>query len=52
LEEKIKEDKSSKKKDRGKLNKQKKTPMGALEHLMEDKEEWVGKALKTRVKWT
>jgi hypothetical protein len=52
LEEKIKEDKAAKKMDRGQLNKRKKTPMGALEHLMEKKEEQAGEALKTRVKWT
>jgi hypothetical protein len=38
LKEKIKEDKASKKMDRGQLSKQKKTPMGALEHLAEKKE--------------
>jgi hypothetical protein len=52
LEEKIKEDKASKKTDHGQLNKWKKTPTDALEHLMEKKEEQAGEALKTRVKWT
>jgi hypothetical protein len=48
LKEKIKEDKASKKMDRGQLNKWKKTPMGALEHLTEKKEGQVGEALKTQ----
>jgi hypothetical protein len=52
LKENIKEDKASKKIDRGKLSKRKKTPMGALEHLVETKEEQVGKALKMWVMWT
>jgi hypothetical protein len=39
LKEKIKEDKATKKIDRGKVSKQKKTLMGALEHLAENKEE-------------
>jgi hypothetical protein len=52
LEEKIKEDKSEKKRDRGQLNKRKKTLIDALEHLTEKKEEQVGEALKTWVKWT
>jgi hypothetical protein len=36
----------------GQLSKRKKTPTDALEHLTENKEEQVGEALKTRVKWT
>jgi hypothetical protein len=52
LEEKIKEDKETKKRDRGQLNKRKKTTMNTLDDLAEKKEEQAGKALKTRVKWT
>jgi hypothetical protein len=52
VKEKIKEDKASKDMDRGKLNKRKKTPMDALEHLAEKKEGHAGEALKTRVMWT
>jgi hypothetical protein len=52
LEEKIKEDKASKKMDRGQLNKRKKTPTDTLEHLVEKKEEQAHEALKTQVKWT
>jgi hypothetical protein len=39
LKEKVKEDKTTKKIDHGQVNKQKKTLMGALEHLTEKKEE-------------
>jgi len=39
LEEMIKEDKESKKKDPEQLSKRKKTPTGALEHHVEKKEE-------------
>jgi hypothetical protein len=46
LKEKIKEDKETKKIDRGQVSKRKKTLMGALEHLMEKKEEQVAKSLK------
>jgi hypothetical protein len=52
LKEKVKEDKAAKKMDRGQLNKQKKTPTGALEHFAEKKEKQVGEALKTWVMWT
>jgi hypothetical protein len=52
LKENIKEDKASKKIDCGKLNKRKKTPTGALEHLVENKEEQVCEALKMWVMWT
>jgi hypothetical protein len=38
LEEKIKEDKETKKRDRGQLSKWKKTPTDALENLTEKKE--------------
>jgi hypothetical protein len=52
LKEKIKEDKETKKIDHGQVNKQKKTLMGALEHLAKKKEEQVGEVLKMRVMWT
>jgi hypothetical protein len=52
LEEKIEEDKAVRKMDRGQLNKRKKTPTSALEHLMEKEEEQAGEALKTQAKWT
>jgi hypothetical protein len=39
LEENIKEEKASKKMDHGKISKRKKTSMGALENLVENKEE-------------
>jgi hypothetical protein len=38
--------------DHGQLSKQKKTPMGSLEHLVEKKEEQAGEAFKTWVIWT
>ena len=46
MEEKIKEDKASKKTDCGKINKQKKTPTDTLEHLTEKEEGRPGEALK------
>jgi hypothetical protein len=46
LEEKIEEDKGSKKMDHGQLSKKKKTSTSALEHLMEKKEGQAGEALK------
>jgi hypothetical protein len=52
LKEEIKEDKEAKKTYHGKINKWKKTPTGALEHLIEKKEEHTGEALNTLVKWT
>ena len=52
LKENIKEYKAAKKIDRGQVNKQKKTLMGALECLMEKKEEQVSEVLKMRVMWT
>jgi hypothetical protein len=51
LKEKIKEDRSTKNMDRGQLNKQKKPPTDALEHLAEKKEEQAGEALKIQVVW-
>jgi hypothetical protein len=52
LEEKIKEDKSSKKMYHGQLNKWKKTSMDDLEHFTENKEGQDGEALKMWFKWT
>jgi hypothetical protein len=52
LEEKIEEDKATRKMDHGQLNKWKKTSTSALEHLMEKKERQAGEALKARVKLT
>jgi hypothetical protein len=50
LNEKIKEDISTKKMDHGQLNKPKNPPTDALEHLTRKKERQVGEALKTQVK--
>jgi hypothetical protein len=52
VEEKIEEDKETKKMDHGQLSKQKKASTGALDHLVENRERQAGEALKTRVKWT
>jgi hypothetical protein len=52
LNEKIEEDRSARKMDRGQLNKQKNPPMDALEHLVGKKERQAGEALKTWVKLT
>jgi hypothetical protein len=52
LEEKIEEDKATRKMDHGQVNKRKKTSMGSLEHLAEKKEGHGGKVLKMRVMWT
>jgi hypothetical protein len=52
LKEKIKEDKEERKMDHGQVSKRKKTLMGALEHLVEKKEEQVDEVLKMRVRWT
>jgi hypothetical protein len=52
LKEKIKEDKASKNMDRGQLRNWNKTPMDALEHLVEKKEGHAGESLKTWVMWT
>jgi hypothetical protein len=52
LEEKIEDDKTVRNMDCGKLNKQKKTSTSYLEHLAENKERWVGEALKAWVKLT
>ena len=52
LNEKIEENKSTKKMDHGQLNKWKKTPTDALEHPMGKKERQADEALKTWVKLT
>jgi hypothetical protein len=52
LDEKIEEDRSTRKRDHGKLNKRKNPPMDALEHLAGKKERQAGEALKMQVKWT
>jgi hypothetical protein len=52
LDGEIEEDRSTRKMDRGQLNKWKNPPMDALEHLAGKKEGQVGKALKTWVKLT
>jgi hypothetical protein len=52
LEGKTKEDNATRNMDHGQLNKWKKTPTCALEHLAGKKERQVGEALKTQVKWT
>jgi hypothetical protein len=52
LEEKIKEDRSTKNMDHGKINKWKNPLMDALEHPMGKKERQVGESLKMQVKLT
>jgi hypothetical protein len=52
LDEEIEDDRSTRKKDRGKLSKNKKPPLDALEHYARRKESQAGKALKTWVKLT
>jgi hypothetical protein len=52
LNEKIEEERSKKKMDRGQLNKWKKSPTDALEHLVGNKERQAGEALKMRVMLT
>jgi hypothetical protein len=52
LDEKIEENRSTRKMDRGQLNKWKNPPMDALEHLMGKKERQAGEALKMWVKLT
>jgi hypothetical protein len=46
LEEKTKEDRSTRKMDRGQLSKRKNPPTDALEHLVEKKERQAGEALE------
>jgi hypothetical protein len=52
LDEEIEDDRSTKKKDRGQLNKNKKPPLDALEHHTRRKEIQAGEALKMWVKLT
>jgi hypothetical protein len=52
LNKKIKDDRSTRKKDCGKISKQKKPSLDALEHHARRKERQVGEALKMRVKLT
>jgi hypothetical protein len=52
LDERIKENRSTRKMDRGKLNKRKKPLLDALEHLVGRMERQAGKAWKTWVKLT
>jgi hypothetical protein len=47
LNEKIEDDRSTRKIDHGQLSKWKKTSMSALEHLMGKKERQAGEALKS-----
>jgi hypothetical protein len=51
LEEKIKEDISTKKMDLEQLIKRKNPPTDSLEHLTGNKEEQAGEALKIQVAW-
>jgi hypothetical protein len=50
LKKKIEEDRSTRKRDYGKLYKWKKPPMDSLEKLVGKKKRQVGKAMKMRVK--
>jgi hypothetical protein len=52
LKENIKEDKETKEIDCGQLNKWKKILIGALEHLVENKEGQVGEVIKVWVMWS
>jgi hypothetical protein len=52
MNEKIKDDRSTRKEDRGQHNKRKKPPLDALEHHTRRKERQVGEALKMWVKLT
>jgi hypothetical protein len=52
LNEKIEEDKSTRKMDRGQLNKGKNPPMDSLENLTEKKERQLDEAWKMQVKLT
>jgi hypothetical protein len=46
LDEEIEDDRSTRKKDRGQLNKRKNPPLDALEHCARRKERQAGEALK------
>jgi hypothetical protein len=52
LDEEIKDDRSERKKDHGKVNKWKNPPLDALENHVRSKERQVGEALKIWVKLT
>jgi hypothetical protein len=52
LDEETKDDRSTRKKDHGKLSKRKNPSLEALEHRTRRKERQVGEALKTWVKLT
>jgi hypothetical protein len=52
LDEEIKDDRSTRKKDRGQVSKWKKPPLDALEHHARRKERQAGEALKIWVKLT
>jgi hypothetical protein len=52
LDEEIEDDKSTRKKDRGKLSKKKNPPLDSLEHHVRRKERQASEALKMRVKLT
>ena len=52
MNEEIEDNRSTRKKDHGKLNKREKTPLDALEHRAKRKERQVGEALKMWVKLT
>jgi hypothetical protein len=52
LDEEIRDDRSTRKKDRGQLSKQRKPSLDALEHRAMKKERQAGEAQKKRVKLT
>jgi hypothetical protein len=52
LDEEIEDDRSTRKKDHGKLSKRNNPPLDALEHHVRRKERQAGEALKMRVKLT
>jgi hypothetical protein len=52
LDEEIRDDRSTREKDRGQLNKQRKTPLDDLEHHATKKERQASEAQKTWVKLT
>ena len=52
MDEKIEDDRSTRKKDHGQLSKRKKPPLDALEHCVRRKERQAREALKMRVKLT
>jgi hypothetical protein len=52
LNEEMEDERSTRKKDRGQLNKWKKPPLAAWEHHTRRKERHAGEALKTWVKLT